>query len=187
VTEPPAEPPAEPSIEADAGQPLILTLALHPDDQERLNVMRRRHFPPDRNYLAAHVTLFHKLPGHERAAVLADLDDVSRRAPFAVDVTGVRSLGRGVALTLASPELLAVRAELAGRWQQWLGPQDGQRFKPHVTVQNKVTPEQARAVHQQLAAAFVPHRVKATGLALWTYLGGPWGHEHTTDFAMPRR
>ena len=174
---------AEPSIGADAAKPLILTLALHPDDQERLNVLRRSHFPPERNYLAAHVTLFHKLPGHEQAAVLADLDDVSARAPFDVDVTGVRSLGRGVALTLASPELLAVRAELAGRWQLWLGPQDSQPFKPHVTVQNKVTPERARALHEQLAAAFVPHHIRATGLALWTYLGGPWGHEHTTDFS----
>ena len=177
--------PAAPSIGTDAAKPLILTLALHPDDRERLDTLRRRHFPPERNYLAAHVTLFHKLPGHEQAAVLADLDDVSARAPFDVDVTGVRSLGRGVALTLASPQLLAVRAELAGRWQRWLGPQDSQPFKPHVTVQNKVTPERARALHEQLAASFMPHQIRATGLALWTYLGGPWRHEHTTEFARP--
>jgi hypothetical protein len=41
-------------------------------------------------------------------------------------------------------------------------------------VQNKVEPAVARALRDRLAAQFVPHRVRACGLGLWRYHGGPW-------------
>jgi 2'-5' RNA ligase len=86
----------------------------------------------------------------------------------------VRSLGGGVAYDLRSPELAAQREELARRWQPWLTPQDARPHAAHVTVQNKVTPERARALLRELDAGFAPYAVRATGLALWRYLGGPW-------------
>jgi hypothetical protein len=89
-------------------------------------------------------------------------------------VTGVRFLGRGVAYDLASPDLGAVRAALAAAWRSWLTPQDRQAHRPHVTVQNKVPPDVARALHARLSAAFEPGPVTARGLGLWRYLGGPW-------------
>ncbi len=46
--------------------------------------------------------------------------------------------------------------------------------KPHVTVQNKVSPERARALREQLLATFSPFEVEGVGLSLWRYLGGPW-------------
>jgi len=64
--------------------------------------------------LAAHVTLFHALPGEHEDAVAVDLAAAARRPPFEVAVTGLRLLGRGVAYTLDSPELAALRAGLAG-------------------------------------------------------------------------
>ncbi len=69
---------------------------------------------------------------------------------------------------------MALRRELAGRWEPWLGPQDRQGFKPHVTVQNKVSPTLARDLHERLQASFSPFEVGGTGLSLWRYLGGPW-------------
>ena len=93
---------------------------------------------------------------------------------FDVAVTGVRFLGRGVAYTLHSPEVAAVRSRLAAAWQPWLTPQDRQRHAPHVTVQNKVDPAVARALHDRLLADFAPHTAHARGLGLWRYLGGPW-------------
>ena len=124
--------------------------------------------------LAAHVTLFHALPGAHLDAVRSDLVTAADREAFDVAVTGLRFLGRGVAFTLESAELGALRAELASAWQPWLTPQDRQRHAPHVTVQNKVEPAVARALHDRLLADFVPHRVQARGLGLWRYLGGPW-------------
>lgn len=155
-------------------QPLIVTLVLDEAAQAAFDRLRSAHFPPERNHLAAHVTLFHALPGEHAQTVRDDLAEVAARPPYDVRVRGLRSLGRGVAYVLESPELAATRAELARRWEPWLGPQDRQRHAPHVTVQNKVAPERARALLQELQSGFVPYDVRATGLALWRYLGGPW-------------
>ena len=155
-------------------QPLIVTLLLDEEAQRRFDRLRAAHFPPERNVLSAHVTLFHALPGEQLDRVGADLAEAAARPPFDVDVTGVRSLGRGVAYTLASAPLTHLRAGLATRWASMLTPQDRQRHAPHVTVQNKVDPAVARELHARLAAAFVPETVRARGLGLWRYLGGPW-------------
>ena len=42
--------------------PLILTAQLPRDLHARFTALRTAHFPPERNYLEAHVTLFHALP-----------------------------------------------------------------------------------------------------------------------------
>ena len=166
---------AEPLHESrSSASALIVTLLLEPGAQERFDRLRAAHFTAERNHLAAHVTLFHALPGEQVDAVSADLADAARRPAFDVAVTGLRLLGRGVAYTLDAPELTVLRAGLAAAWEPWLTPQDRQRHAPHVTVQNKVDPAVARALRDRLAAEFVPHRVGARGLGLWRYLGGPW-------------
>ncbi len=157
-----------------SSEPLIVTLLLDPAAQERFDRLRAAHFPARRNHLAAHLTLFHALPGSAVDLVSADLAHAADRPAFDVAVTGVRSLGRGVAYTLDAPELTDLRAGLARAWSSLLTPQDRQRHAPHVTVQNKVEPAVARALRDRLAAEFVPHRVGARGLGLWRYLGGPW-------------
>ena len=43
-----------------------------------------------------------------------------------------------------------------------------------MTVQNKVDPAVARALHERLLAGVRADRVRARGLGLWRYLGGPW-------------
>jgi 2'-5' RNA ligase len=155
-------------------RPLILTLLLEPAAQERFDALRRAHFPPERNHLQAHVTLFHALPAAAEQEVRADLADVASGPAYDVQVVRVRSLGRGVAYDLRSPELAAQREELARRWRPHLTPQDASRHAPHVTVQNKVDPQTACALLERLSADFVPSAVRATGLGLWRYLGGPW-------------
>jgi 2'-5' RNA ligase len=155
-------------------QPLVVTLLLADDAQRRFDRLRERHFPADRNHLAAHVTLFHAVPGEHEDAVRADLADAADRPAFDVEVVGLRSLGRGVAFDLHADEVTDLRTALAGRWAPWLTRQDAQWRHPHVTVQNKVTPAAARALHDDLAAGFTPYRVPATGLGLWRYEGGPW-------------
>jgi 2'-5' RNA ligase len=154
--------------------PLVLTLLLDDATQARFDDLRRRHFPPERNHLAAHVTVFHALPGDRVDEVLADLRAAAPTAPLGLVVSGVRSLGRGVAFELQGDDAVALRASLAARWRDWLPPQDRQRWRPHVTVQNKVDAATARALHADLARAFTPERAAGAGLALWRYRGGPW-------------
>ncbi|WP_036337531.1 2'-5' RNA ligase family protein [Modestobacter caceresii] len=166
--------------------PLIVTLLLDDAAQQRFDRLRAAHFPPERNHVQAHVTLFHALPGEHRAAIGRELAVVAARPAFDVAVTGVRFLGRGVALDLASSELTALRKGLADAFDPWLTRQDRQWSRPHVTVQNKVAPEAARALHAELTASFVPETVTARGLGLWRYLGGPWAAEAEFPFGSGR-
>jgi 2'-5' RNA ligase len=161
---------------------LVVTLLLDDGAQRRFDDLRTAHFPADRLVVGAHVTLFHALPGEQLAAVRAELARVAARPAFPVAVTGVRFLGRGVAFDLAAPELLALRSAVARAFDPWLTRQDRQRSRPHVTVQNKVDPQVARALHADLSASFVPESVPARGLGLWHYLGGPWAAEAEFPF-----
>lgn len=141
----------------------------------RLDGLRRRHFPPERNLVPAHVTLFHALPGLERAKIAYRLTHICTATPhFVVEAEGAHFLGRGVAYRLKSPELSHLRQRLAQRWESWLTPQDRQPWRPHVTVQNKVNPEVARQLHADLTAGFEPFHIEAQGLLLWRYDSGPW-------------
>lgn len=155
--------------------PLIVTLRLDPASFDRLDALRRRHFPPDRNVVPAHVTLFHALPGGEMLAVRDDLRDYcSVTPPATVQFSGVRFLGKGVAVVVESPDLVRVRNRLAAGWARWLTPQDRQPYRPHATVQNKANPADARALYEQLAAGWEPFAGRGEGLLLWAYRGGPW-------------
>jgi hypothetical protein len=154
--------------------PLIVTLVLDERSQARFDELRRRHFPPERLQVGAHVTLFHALPAGREADVRQLLEAASHRPPFSVSVVGVRMLGRGVAYDLAAPECEVVHRGIAVAMRDVLTRQDALPLRPHITVQNKVAPEVARALHAELSAAFAPRSAVATGLALWRYLGGPW-------------
>ncbi|RTQ48855.1 2'-5' RNA ligase family protein [Hymenobacter gummosus] len=158
-----------------ADAPLILTLQLDEATQAFFDALRQKHFPPERNYLAAHLTLFHHLPGAELSSIEAYLAVRCRpQAPIELRVAGLQSLGQGVAYSLFSPATEALHRELQAHWQAHLTPQDQQRRHPHVTVQNKVKPEQARQLLAELQADFEPFEATGTGLQLWAYRGGPW-------------
>ena len=163
--------------EGRSGAPLVVTLLLGEEAQGRFDRLRAAHFPAERNHLAAHVTLFHALPGDELPQVRAVLAQAADRPAFALLVSRVRLLGRGVAYDLESAELTGLWAELRDRFDPWLTPQDRQPGRAHVTVQNKVDPRTARELHAALAASFTPETVPARGLGLWRYLGGPWAAE----------
>ena len=145
--------------------------------------LRRRHFPPKRNFIPAHLTLFHHLPGEQADTISSELEAICGSQPsMTLAVTGLRSLGRGVAYTLDSPDVAALRHGLALTWQAWLTPQDRQGFRSHVTVQNKVTPAQAQDLLRELQATFAPFAVRGEGLHLWRYLNGPWRLVQTFRF-----
>jgi len=170
----------------DGAEPLILTLALDADSFARFGAGRRAHSPPRLSRIPAHVTLFHHLPGDEEAAVLFTLRTVCAvQRPEPVRVVGLLPLGRGVAYRLEAPGIAALRGELARRWSGLLTPQDRQGWRPHVTVQNKVGPEEARATLARLQADFAPWEARAEGLLLWRYKGGPWEALADVPFTGP--
>ena len=154
-------------------QVTIVTLALDPENQAHFEALRRQYFPPALNRIGAHLTLFHALPASSEVQAVLQREAAALR-PFPLEVSSVRTLGRGVAYFLESPELQALHRRLAQSFHDHLSPQDRQGFRPHVVVQNKVDPAEAKALHAVLSAGFKRRKVQADALAWWNYLGGPW-------------
>jgi 2'-5' RNA ligase len=164
-------------------EPLILTLALDGATFARLDGLRRRYFPPERNVVPAHLTLFHALPGENAAQIRRELAEIcARQKAFGIEAVGLRSLGNGVAMAFSSAELVRLRQALAREWRDWLTAQDSAKIAPHVTIQNKVGADVARTTLRELEAEFRPFTARAEGLNLWRYLGGPWGPEKAFRF-----
>jgi hypothetical protein len=162
-------------VQDQAPVPLILTAELPPDLHRWATDLRHAHFPPERNFLDAHVTLFHSLP----APLEGEVRDLLARlagelAPVAARLEGVMDLGRGTALALSSPDLLGLRAHLADRFRGMLTAQDEHTPRLHVTIQNKVSSAQAMALQAELAGLVRPRDFTFPGLGLFRYRGGPW-------------
>lgn len=153
---------------------LIVTAELGAADFAWLDRQRRAYFPPERNQLRAHLTMFHALPPSaeiEARQLLARL--VEAPGPRA-SIAGLMNLGRGVAYRIVSDELDAIRAEIADHFHGSLSAQDAQGWRPHVTIMNKAEPAKARRLLQELQTTFEPRPLKIAGLSLHRYLGGPW-------------
>ncbi len=163
--------------------PLILTATLNKPAFAFFDTMRRRHFPPERNQLSAHLTLFHALPPSQYEDIVSRCRMVTRgERAIEAEATGLFNLGKGVAYRVHAPALERLRAGLAEAWLPLLSAQDRGGFAAHVTIQNKVEPEAAKALLADLRATFAPVRFTIPGLALWRYIGGPW--EAAASFAF---
>lgn len=172
----------------EGGAPLIITAQLPPDLARWAGALRTAHFPPDRNFLDAHVTLFHALPHFAEGEVMSALAHVAGEyAPVAADLTGLMRLGGGTALSIHSPAMLMLRERLAGQFHGLLTAQDQHRPRLHITIQNKVTAAQARALQTALADVVEPRRFAFVGLALHRYMGGPWQAVRAYPFRGPGR
>jgi hypothetical protein len=89
-------------------------------------------------------------------------------------LAGVIDLGAGTAFRVESEGLEDIRYDLAEAFRGLLTPQDSAPWRPHVTIQNKVEPKEARRLQERLRATFQPRPLDIRGLASWRYLGGPW-------------
>ena len=166
--------------------PLILTAQLPHDLHAWATRLRTEHFPPERNYLEAHVTLFHALPAQCEAEICEMLVRLAgETAPVPGRLVGLMSLGGGTALKLESSAMLALRERIAERFHGMLTGQDQHKPRLHVTIQNKVKSADAKSLQAQLAGTVQPRDFAFRGLALFRYRGGPW--EAVRDFAFRGR
>lgn len=154
--------------------PIIVTAQMGLADQRWADDLRRRYFPPERNHLAAHITLFHHLPPSLVDEVKQRLSALVRNPPPPARIDRLLNLGRGVAMHIDSHQLLAIRAELAEAFRGMLTPQDQAIPRLHITIQNKVSPAVARATMVEVERDFRPRPLVIGGLAAWHYRGGPW-------------
>ncbi|MEY4998961.1 MAG: hypothetical protein RIS00_1005 [Pseudomonadota bacterium] len=172
----------------NASAPVIVTALMGKSDQIWADGLRTAHFPPERNHLAAHITLFHHLPPTHLPEIKSRIAAVAREwaAPPAW-LSDVMMLGRGVAFRVDSPGLLAMRDELADGFAGLLTPQDQARPRLHITVQNKVEPPVAKALHAELSIMFQPRPLRITGLSAHFYRGGPWEVIQSWTFSGRRK
>jgi len=154
--------------------PLIVTATFGDGDNGWLQELRRRHYPAERNRVPVHLTLFHQLPPSAQAEVARRLAGYAAAAAPRARIGGLIDLGGGTALRVESEELEDIRYDLALGLEGLLGPQDRVPWTPHVTIQNKVEPKEARRLQAQLRATLEPRALHIKGLALWRYLDGPW-------------
>ncbi len=151
-------------------------------DNGWLQEMRRAHYPPERNRVPAHLTLFRQLPPSLEAELSARLAVLARRAPPKAAIAGVIDLGEGTALRVESEALEEIREGLASALHGLLIPQDLAPWRPHITIQNKVDPRDARRLQQRLRAELRPRPLAIRGLGPRRYLDGPW--EPMRDFVF---
>jgi len=143
-------------------------------DNGWLQALRRAHYPAERNLVPAHLTLFRHLPPSVEDELGRRLTACAAAPPPKAVAAGIMDLGEGTALRIESEALEEMRADLADALQGLLLPQDSAPWRPHVTIQNKVEPRQARRLQAGLRAAFQPRPLAIKGLAAWRYRGGPW-------------
>lgn len=163
--------------------PFIVTGELPADVLGWADGLRRAHFPPERNWLKAHVTLFHSFAPSLRAELPRFLSTMAGEyPPPPAQVSGLMDLGQGTAIAIHSPALLAVRQRIAERFRDMLTRQDQGGKRLHITIQNKVSRGQALALQQALAGHMPHRRFAFTGLGLHIYRIPHWEPVGTWPF-----
>ena len=153
---------------------LIVTAEMGAADLAWLDRLRSAHYPADRNQVAAHLTMFHALPPSAEGEARSVLARLGSERPPRASIEGLVDLGGGVAFRIVSQELDRIRRDLADYFHGLLSAQDSGGWRPHITIQNKVTNREARALLAQLQPDFRPQPLAITGFGLHRYLGGPW-------------
>jgi len=161
---------------------LIVTAELGQGDFSWIEGLRRANYPPERNHVPAHLTMFHALPPSSETELRARLGRIVCRPPPSTTIAGLMDLGGGVAFRIVSPGLDEIRDELGEHLHGLLGAQDSGGWRPHITIQNKVPIKHARDLIERLEAQFRPRSLAISGLGVHRYLDGPWERIATYAF-----
>jgi len=164
-------------------EPLILTLLLDEEAHNYFTSLRNLYFPKYCNYLEAHLTLFHKLPA-DKKIITDTLKEMTNKAPMSLQVTGLKSMGTGVAFVIESAALMKLRKTLQEKFSRYLITQDRQKLWPHITVQNKVTAFKASQTLSLLQKDFKPFTIQGLGIESWLYKDGPWEKVEEYRFSL---
>jgi hypothetical protein len=165
---------------------LIVAAEFGKADFAWLDALRRQHYPAGRNRVPAHLTLFRTLPPSAEEEVRRSLSRAAAEPAPDAEICSVMDLDTGVALRVESAGLTAIRDDLAAEFRGLLTAQDQGPWTPHVTIQNKVQPDVARALLQSMRADFEPRPIEITGLQIIRYVEGEWEAVARCGFRGPR-
>ena len=156
---------------------LIVTAKIAAEDLQWFNRARQKFFPGHRNFLSAHLTLFHHIRPRVRQAFMdfatAYVEDLPPLPPL--EIGPPFSMGKGVAYPVERQLLMDLREPLRQHFAATLTDQDARPWrKPHLTVQNKVEKEEAKRLLRHLRRIYRPGTVRVLGLEFYRYDYGPW-------------
>jgi hypothetical protein len=155
--------------------PFIVTAELPPEILSWADGLRRAHYPAHRNKLEAHVTLFHSFAPSLREELRRLLSQVAgEHAAPAASLNGIMNLDSGTALSIESPGLLAIRERIAEHFHGALTAQDTHAPRLHITIQNKVSRQEAAKLQNDLALWLHPRKFTFRGLGLHLYREAYW-------------
>jgi hypothetical protein len=156
------------------GYPLLISAELPPDVFAWADALRRAHYPPERNRLGAHVTLFHGLPPSAQGEVSRLLARLAEYSPPDARIVGLMDLGRGTAFAVDSPGMVALHAEMALILRGLIQQKDTRPLRLHITVQNKVSRSAALALQADLAEDICARSFHFRGLGLSQWRDDLW-------------
>lgn len=169
----------------------VLTLLTDKPLHERMTELRKKYFPKRINKLAAHLTLFHALPGSKlESHIIPRLVEVTKRtAPFRVEATDPWRMKKGFAISVSSQhggsQAKQIHRQLQEAWKEegWLSDQDAGGCRVHYTLMNKVDDElEVQNALDELKGYWKGDSGTAEGLALWRYDRGFWRWERKFSF-----
>ncbi|MEZ5744667.1 MAG: 2'-5' RNA ligase family protein [Sphingomonadaceae bacterium] len=159
-----------------------MTAEMPPDIFSWADALRRAHFPPERNRLKAHVTLFHALPPSVEDELIDLLIELAKAPPPEARISGLMKLGKGTALDVESPGVVELHGVIQDRMDGLMTKQDEQKLRLHITIQNKVSPEEAKALQAALEPTLEHKQFRFYGFGLYYYVDGLWDHRKTFPF-----
>lgn len=162
--------------------PLLIVAELPADVFAWADALRQAHYPPERNRMGAHVTLFHGLPPSAEAPVRGLLEDLARQPPPEAVIAGVMDLETGTAFAVESPGMVGLHEDMAERLHGLIQQKDVRPLRPHITIQNKVLRREALALQAALRASFAPRTFRFRGFGLYGWTGEIWRQERVFPF-----
>ncbi len=160
---------------------LIITLKLEEAAQSFFEEKRSFYFPRHCNYVPAHCTFFHGAPNQPE--FIESLKKFAGQPEMVIETTGVLPFANGIAYSLSNSYLEEAHAQLQEKFSNHLSGKDKKIWKPHITVQNKVTAFKAESSFKKLAENFVPFNFKAEGFNGYVYAKQKWDFSFFIPFA----
>lgn len=155
---------------------VILTADLSGEVFIALESFRQKYFPVERNFIPAHLTLFHQFPRE----ALSDL--CTPREEMPILLSDPFFMGQGFAVNASCEGLSLWRASVL-KLPFAFSKQDQNLRRLHVTIQNKNPTVKARKDYEAFLAEWKPLSGMVCGLRQWNYLGGPWSLEKIIPFS----
>ena len=180
-----------PKTGASEKEVYVVTLMTDQEHHARLTRLREHYFPAKINKLAAHLTLFHALPGSKLDSDIVPIlhKVASANSAFRVHAAKPFRLKRGIAIDVprhdGGSKAQEIHRALQQPWKQagFLSDQDAGGCRIHYTIMNKVDEDtEVDNAFGAVSESWKGDWGLAEGIGLWRYDRGFWRFKQKFDF-----